>query len=234
MSVAYLNLTDAYSGLADYQSAFRQLLLGRPYAETAFKLDSDTYLANYFTFLSKVVGIAAWAKDEGGLAYSVDAFKEVESFSQEQRTSVGSANFAIFLAGAAASLGRAGAALTPITGADECDRQASHPLDPLRRAPGVQFEKIDVDAAYAACKAAVDAAGSDTVEMGRAVYELARTLTRARQIGTSARYPETSEELLARAVDLLYPMAFNNMALELEDRSEQDTPQVPRTEYRVL
>lgn len=62
----------------------------------------------------------------------------------------------------------------PVT---DCDRLAAEPTDPERRAPGVEFDKIDTAKALPVCKSAVAAHPKEK----RFRYQLARTLNAARQ-----------------------------------------------------
>jgi tetratricopeptide (TPR) repeat protein len=100
--------------------------------------------------------------------------------------------------------------------ANECDRLASHPYDPLRViADGVPIDKLDADAALAACPHAISNAPSEA----RSSFNRARAWTKiadtARKAKDEARTKTASDAMLAdlkAAMERGYPMAFNNMA----------------------
>jgi uncharacterized protein YhfF len=79
---------------------------------------------------------------------------------------------------AAAADAAAAPASSPATATpNECDRLAAHPEDPMRIAPGVEREKIDLPVAIAACERVVAADPGNA----RARYQLARILFYANQ-----------------------------------------------------
>jgi uncharacterized protein YhfF len=96
------------------------------------------------------------------------------------------------LIGAASHAPAVAAAESP----NECDRLASHPEDPMKIAPGVEREKIDLPVAIAACERVIAAEPGNA----RARYQLARVLFYANQ---NAR----AVEEMRRSADGGYPQA---------------------------
>jgi len=131
------------------------------------------------------------------------------------------------------------AASTPPDTATDCDRLASHPNDPLRVvSDGIPIDKLDADAALAACSQAISNAPSE----GRYYFNRARALAKIADAARKAKNePRMSSvyEALAKIADAArkanearisslyeaeladfkaamergYPMAFNNLAL---------------------
>ncbi len=117
------------------------------------------------------------------------------------------------------------AAMQPAT---DCDRAASHPFDPLRRAPGVAFNAIKSSDAMAACDRALQTTPGDP----RLLFLRARATTKAAEeaneeaAGEADKAGETEAAksyFAAAAVDLEtsraggYPMAANNLDIRFEN-----------------
>ncbi len=102
------------------------------------------------------------------------------------------------------------------TDVTDCDRLTAHPWDPHRTATGIAFAKItDPAAAIAACTTAIAADGAQP----RFLYQRARAHSRAADIATDsnddtlvAQHRAAEAADMQRAMELGYPMAFNNEA----------------------
>jgi hypothetical protein len=75
-------------------------------------------------------------------------------------------------------------ASAPPAAANDCDRLASHPNDPLRVVgDGIPADKIDADAALAACSQAISSAQSE----GRYYFNRARALAKIADAAAKAK-----------------------------------------------
>src|SRR5262249_6157071 len=99
-----------------------------------------------------------------------------------------------------------------------CDFLAAHPYDPLRRAPGVQFDEIKIEEAIEACNAAV----ALSPEEPRFQYQRGRAhLARVQNPNTPEGQRNISKDAALddfnRAANKNYPAAFNNLSVEKEN-----------------
>jgi hypothetical protein len=112
--------------------------------------------------------------------------------------------------------------------ANDCDRLASHPKDPLRVvADGIPLGELDGDAALGGCSQAINNAPSE----GRYYFNRARAWSKiadgAREAKDEARTKTADDAQLAdlkAAMERGYPMAFNNLgyAYEMGEGVEKD------------
>jgi len=87
----------------------------------------------------------------------------------------------------------------------ECDRLASNPEDPDRRAPPVAREKVDLKRAIAACEAQV----AQTPDDLRAHYQLARTLVYAGQNERGVAEMKKTADLGDRQAQFVYGLLIS-------------------------
>ncbi len=104
----------------------------------------------------------------------------------------------------------------------ECDREASHPTDPLRVAPPVPFEKMNASVAAAACSAALKRTASEPRllhQRARAHRKMAREEPRRKRQHLEAFRADMSAALKAN-----YPAAFAVLPGAIQD-GEYSEPQ---------
>jgi TPR repeat protein len=115
------------------------------------------------------------------------------------------------------------AAASPGKGINECDRLAAHEFDYRRPpdVPGVPLDKMDADAAIAACKKAV----ADNPRVTRYLFNLGRAYYRAALLDEGARARNLASARLAfdDAAKRGYDSAINGLAVleELDGHDEQ-------------
>ena len=126
------------------------------------------------------------AVDPGVMAVTTEVFDRVDQVNRDELLALpGYAGWV--LRDVAYALGAEWRRLGPVEEANECDVQLAHPYDPMRRAPGYFTGSIaDIDAGYAACKAALeraDADGLSALDKGRILYQLGRAVYEANTRG---------------------------------------------------
>lgn len=95
---------------------------------------------------------------------------------------------------------------------DDCDIYASFPQDPLRRAKGVPYDRIDKERAEKACAKLIEFTGDQQIKgEPRALYLLGRVLNDD-AAGADPGKQRRVFALLVKAAQDGYPAAFNNLA----------------------
>jgi WD40 repeat protein len=100
-----------------------------------------------------------------------------------------------------------------------CDRLAGNPFDPRKRAPGMQFDRIDVENAIPACEAATHAAPDEP----RFRYQLGRALARANKALEAAEHYRGAAKVGYAAAQLDLGAAYENGSGVDRDRAEAVT-----------
>ncbi|MGA7328581.1 MAG: hypothetical protein WBX25_29850 [Rhodomicrobium sp.] len=107
--------------------------------------------------------------------------------------------------------------------ASECDRKASNPFDPWRAAAGVPSEKLDAEAAIAACTQEIGKTSGEA----RFYYLRGRAEGKAEEAASQANNEELVKSLrdaklsdLKTAAERGYVFALHDLAPEEEDRAK--------------
>jgi hypothetical protein len=95
-----------------------------------------------------------------------------------------------------------------LAAADDCDREASNPYDPLRRALGVKLDEFEKAPKFETAKKACEAAHKKASEDPHAAYLLARVLSSSKVEKEKA----TGIKMFGEATNRQYAMAFNNLS----------------------
>ena len=113
---------------------------------------------------------------------------------------------------------------------DVCDLAASHPYDPLRQAPAVQFETFKDELRFKAAKDACDEALKKSPDNARTIFLLGRVLSSSKDKSELSR----GSELLGNAAARGYATAFNNLSFVDEQNQAQIHPNIFATRAEEL
>lgn len=130
------------------------------------------------------------------------------------------------------------AKLLQTTGSDAgvtgCDMAAGHPLDPLLTGDGAPFDKIDAVAGITECSAAILQDGKQArffLQRARAYSKSSDEAESAGDQTIASEHQFASLADLKTAMDLGYPMAFNNMGYAYENGEGVDKDEVKRGDF---
>ncbi len=121
-------------------------------------------------------------------------------------------------------LGTVALAKESTTGPEQdCDRQASHPLDPWRIVPGVLVSDIKADAAIAACKTALEKS-----DLPRLNFELGRAYYRKAELDqvNAAMWRQKGREVFVKALNRNYFPTLLAIAVDTYDVDSKQYKQV--------
>ncbi len=107
----------------------------------------------------------------------------------------------------------------------ECDRLTAHPYDAHRTGDPVVFGKIDAVAAIAACDRAIAEKGllpRYLFQRGRAYSKAQQSAADAKDMDALRRSAAAAKFDLEAAAKIGYPMAFNNLATDLENGADDN------------